>query len=207
MLVPNDAQSFDLAQGFGSIQERNSPFARACSRLDMATYYHGLTSDCKMAFLNIEAKLRETRLDDRPALDFVEGVLRVEADRVYLWFLSEAKAKVAHSPDFSKAAGHGSMYPDSWKHTQFSGGNLQLSFGDQPARVDAPGKNPGRDCFLVDVDIDLARGLGHAAEWLRNNVFEPGHKTDQREVYRLLYEQGILPVYTLAQAAPGLWPT
>jgi hypothetical protein len=30
-------------------------------------------------------------------------------------------------------------------------------------------------------------------------VFERGHTTDQRDVYGLLYPQGILPVYTLAQ--------
>jgi hypothetical protein len=47
------------------------------------------------------------------------------------------------------------------------------------------------------VDIDLGRGLAHAKEWLENNVFRPGHKTNQALVYAQLYAQGILPQYTL----------
>jgi hypothetical protein len=47
------------------------------------------------------------------------------------------------------------------------------------------------------VDIDLGRGLAHAKEWLENNVFKPGHKTNQALVYALLYAQGIIPRYTL----------
>ena len=52
----------------------------------------------------------------------------------------------------------------------------------------------------ADVDIDLGRGLAHAKEWLENNVFRPGHKTNQALVYGLLYTQGILPNYTLDPA-------
>ena len=51
--------------------------------------------------------------------------------------------------------------------------------------------------FSVDVDIDLERGIKHWAEWLDNNVLNPGQKTDQTLVYVLLYSQGILPAYTL----------
>ena len=60
------------------------------------------------------------------------------------------------------------------------------------------------------MDIDLGRGLAHAKEWLENNVFKPGHKTNQALVYALLYAQGILPRYTLdpmpatTRAAPPL---
>ena len=53
----------------------------------------------------------------------------------------------------------------------------------------------------ADVDIDLGRGLAHAKEWLENNVFRPGHKTNQALVYGLLYTQGILPRYTLDPGA------
>ena len=53
----------------------------------------------------------------------------------------------------------------------------------------------------ADVDIDLGRGLAHAKEWLENNVFRPGHKTNQALVYALLYAQGILPRYTLDPVA------
>ena len=165
-----------------------------------------------MAFLNIEAKLRETRLDGTPLLDFVRGVRLVESDRVYLWLLAAGKDRVRHSPEFATANGHGQRadrselpaHPDSWKHTRFEEGNLQLSFAKQAEPVAAPDKILPANCFSVDADIDLARGLGHVSEWLRNHVFEPGHKTDQREVYSLVYQQGILPVYTLAQTGRRL---
>ena len=39
----------------------------------------------------------------------------------------------------------------------------------------------------ADVDIDLGRGLAHAKEWLENNVFRPGHKTNQALVYAQMY--------------------
>jgi hypothetical protein len=42
--------------------------------------------------------------------------------------------------------------------------------------------------------------LAHAKEWLENNVFRPGHKTNQALVYAQLYTQGILPRYTLDPA-------
>ena len=160
-----------------------------------------------MALLNIEAKLRETPLDDeRRVLDFVRGVRLVERDRVYLWLLAAAKDLVRRSPEFSSANGHGARkdlphlptHPDSWKHTRFAGGNLQLSFAGREQEVQQRGQTVAR-CFSVDADIDLARGLGHVGEWLQNHVFEPGHKTDQREVYGLLCHQGIFPAYTLAQ--------
>ena len=53
----------------------------------------------------------------------------------------------------------------------------------------------------ADVDIDLMKGLGHVVEWLENNVFRPGHKTNQGLVYALLYDQNILPDYTLDPVA------
>jgi hypothetical protein len=60
----------------------------------------------------------------------------------------------------------------------------------------------------VDVDIDLRKGLAHVVEWLENNVFRPGHKTNQALVYALLYDQNILPDYTLdplpATTSPSL---
>jgi hypothetical protein len=52
-------------------------------------------------------------------------------------------------------------------------------------------------CHSVDVDIDLARGLKHVVEFLDNNVFRPGQKTDQTLVYALLFNQNITPEYKL----------
>ena len=61
--------------------------------------------------------------------------------------------------------------------------------------------DPATLVHSADVDIDLGRGLAHAKEWLVNNVFLPGHKTNQALVYALLYAQGILPRYALDPAA------
>ena len=63
-----------------------------------------------------------------------------------------------------------------------------------------PGGDAASMVHSADVDIDLGRGLAHAKEWLENNVFKPGHKTNQSLVYALLYSQGILPRYTLDPA-------
>jgi hypothetical protein len=163
--------------------------------------------------LNIDAKLRETVIDGTPLMSFVRGVRHVAVDRVFLLFDAGLKPRMTRAVDFAAAAGHGSpaafpdlpAHPDSWKHTRFAEGNVQLSF----SRDAAPLPGGGAAAPLVhsaDVDIDLGRGLAHAREWLENNVFRPGHKTNQALVYALLYAQGILPHYTLdqAEAARGL---
>ena len=74
---------------------------------------------------------------------------------------------------------------------------MQLSFSE-----DAVSFPEGAPTLVhsADVDIDLGRGLAHAKEWLENNVFRPGHKTNQALVYAQLYTQGILPQYTLDPA-------
>ena len=169
-----------------------------------------------MAFMNIEAKLRETTVDGSPLISFVKGVTRVAVDRVFVLFDPALKARMPRAGDFGGAPGHDAPkgsdlpdHPDSWKHTRFSEGNVQLSFSKDAAPL-------GGVSSLVhsaDVDIDLGKGLAHVKEWLVNNVFKPGHKTNQALVYGLLYAQGILPRYTLdpapattRQAAPTLGP-
>ena len=161
-----------------------------------------------MAFLNIEAKLRETVIDGAPLISFVRGVRHVAVDRVFLHVRLRAEAAHGLARSISRARpGHGAPkepaglpdHPDSWKHTRFAEGNVQLSFS-----ADAVPFPAGGSASLVhsaDVDIDLGRGLAHAKEWLENNVFRPGHKTNQALVYALLYAQGILPQYTLDPAA------
>ncbi len=197
MLLPDEARSFDIAGGLARLRERVSPFAVPGSGVSDLDYV-GLQLPFQMAFLNIEAKLRETWLSAKPVLDFVKGVREVRADRVFVWLREAAKAQVSRSKEFSEAAGHPG-HPDSFKHTAFEEGNVQLSFAKEPQMVaGAPNEAPEL-CFSVDADIDLGRGLAHAAEWLRNNVFERGHKTDQIDVYGLLYAQGILPLYTLVR--------
>jgi hypothetical protein len=205
MLVPDSPGTTDTPNGLGRLQQIASPFAAPDIGVDAATF-QTLEVPAKMAFLNIEAKLRETSVDGAPLMSFVRAVRHVAVDRVFLLFDAGLKARMPRSSDFAGAPGHGAPrnlpdlpgHPDSWKHTRFAEGNVQLSFSRDT--VAFPGGNPSSLVHSADVDIDLGRGLAHTKEWLDNNVFRPGHKTDQSLVYALLYAQGILPGYTLDPA-------
>jgi hypothetical protein len=201
MVVPDDPGSSDLAAGHERLRQLASPLTAAGTGIDADTY-DGLSDAAKMAFLNVEAKLRESAIDGLPLISFVRGVQHVATDRVFLQFDAALKARMPRCADFANAPGHPApkslpsvpAHPDSWKHTKFAEGNVQLSFS--AAASPFPGGSEVL-CHSADVDIDLGRGLAHAAEWLDNNVFRPGHKTDQTLVYGLLYAQNILPHYTL----------
>jgi len=202
MLVPDSPGTTDIPNGLGRLQQIASPFAAPDRGVDAATF-QGLDVAAKMAFLNIEAKLRETFIDGAPLMSFVRAVRHVAVDRVFLLFEAGLKARMNRSGDFAGAPGHGAPkgfpdlpgHPDSWKHTRFAEGNVQLSFSKDA--VAFPDGEPSSLVHSADVDIDLGRGLAHTKEWLDNNVFRPGHKTNQSLVYALLYAQGILPRYTL----------
>jgi len=129
----------------------------------------------------------------------------VAVDRLFLLVDASLKDRVARAADFGGAPGHGApdipgapAHPDSWKHRRFAEGNVQLSFSAETELL--PGR-PGAPVHSVDVDIDLGRGLAHVVEYLDNNVFRRGHKTDQALIYGLLYAQRILPLYTLDPVA------
>jgi len=166
--------------------------------------YNAMGDREKMAFLNTDAKLRDTRINGLPIRSFVEGVGHVAPARVFLFVRPELKDLVAVSSDFSSAPGHEGPtgtsiplpdHPDSWKHKRFGAGNLQLSFSDFTMALP---HDPTNRIFSVDADIDLERGLLHVFEWLGNEVFAPGRQTDQTIVYALLFSQGIIPRYTLS---------
>ena len=192
LLTPTRSAPVDLAGGHARLVGRGSPFAGPAG-LD-ATAFAALPPAAAMAFLNIEAKLRATSVDGRPLLSFVAGIERPAVDRVFVLMRNTAKALVDASPQFAGAPGHKPLHLDSWKHRLFEHGNVQLSFTRDVVAAPVAG------CHSVDVDIDLEQGVGHAFEWLRNNVFDPGHKTDQASVFALLFDQHILPEYTLADA-------
>jgi hypothetical protein len=203
MLVANDATPSNLAAAFRTLEQQGSPFA-----LFGSERFNGLRSAAaKLAFLNLEAKLRETRIGTRSLLSLVRDVREAAVDRVFLFMASEAKSLVAGAPDFAEAPGHEApsdfsglpAHPDSWKHGKYEFGNLQLSF----SRAATPHRigDSSELCFSVDCDVDLERDLGHAFEFIHNKVFQK--KTDQTLVYRLLWDQGILPAYRLM---PGVVP-
>ena len=211
MLMPDVPGTTDLPKAFARIQQIGSPFAAPGSGIPPEAFEE-LTDPAKMAFLNIEAKLRETSIDGSPLMSFVRGVSHVAVDRVFVRFDPGLKARMARATEFASAPGHAAPkrlpdlpdHPDSWKHVRFAEGNIQLSFSKDAA---SGGSSP---VHSADVDIDLGRGLAHAKEWLENNVFRPGHKTNQALVYAQLYSQGILPRYTLDPAPAttrGVTPT
>ena len=203
MLVPDSPGTTDLPQAFDRLQQNGSPFAAPGSGIT-AEAFQDLDVASKMAFLNVEAKLRETSIDGSPLMSFVRGVSHVAVDRVFILFDPELKGRMPRAGDFADAPGHDAPrrfpdlpnHPDSWKHTRFAEGNVQLSFSKEASPA------AGRPSLVhsADVDIDLGRGLAHAKEWLENNVFRPGHKTNQALVYALLYAQGIIPRYVLDPA-------
>src|SRR5687767_1833536 len=216
MLVPDSPGTSDVAGGLDRLVQLASPFTAPKTGIDAARFGR-LDVAAKMAFLNVEAKLRETIIDGAPLIAFVRAVRHVAVDRVFLLFDSALKPRMDRAIDFAGAPGHRAPkepaglpdHPDSWKHTRYAEGNVQLSFSAEAESFPAGG---GSLAHSADVDIDLGRGLAHAKEWLENHVFKPGHKTNQALVYAQLYAQGILPQYTLdptaAQAAaidlPGL---
>ncbi len=201
MLIPKKPSSSDLDAGFDNLLNRDSPMVSPHTGISKEAYL-ALKPAAKMALLNIEAKLQSTQVNGAGLLSRVTGLLVVEVDRLYLMMSSDLKDFIKHSSDFVSAPGHSKpedypdlpSYPDSWKHNVYGAGNLQLSFSRLP-RNWPPGSTS--KSFSVDVDIDLERGLKHLWEWLVNNVFKPGTKTDQISVYGLLYDQGIIPSYTL----------
>jgi hypothetical protein len=203
MLMPDSPGTTDLPKAFEQLQQSASPFAAPGSGIT-AEAYEELDVAAKMAFLNVEAKLRETSVDGSPLISFVRGISHVAVDRVFVLFDPALKSRMPRASDFADAPGHGApkrlphlpAHPDSWKHVRFSEGNIQLSFSKDAAPI---GGVPSL-VHSADVDIDLGRGLAHAKEWLENNVFKPGHKTNQALVYAQLYAQGILPRYTLDPA-------
>lgn len=202
MLAPRKTSSSDLDGGYRHLLDRGSPMIADGTGLNESAYLN-LKDIPKMALLNIEAKLRGTRVGGVPLISFVEGVRHVAVDRLFLFMRSEVKQLIEDSPDFASAPGHGvpentpidlPAHPDSWKHKRFGAGNLQLSFSKTSAPM--PG-NPTKQVFSVDADVDLEKGLLHVFEWLDNKLLHPDKKTDQTQVYSLLFSQGIIPGYTL----------
>jgi hypothetical protein len=203
MLVPKKPTPLGLDQGYDLLEGEGSPFANGPQPWPREKYLDMGDAE-KMAFLNIDAKVRDTRINGLPIRSFVQGVGHVGPARVFLFVRPELKDLVSASPDFSTAPGHPKApkgtftplpgHPDSWKHNRFGAGNVQLSFSK--TTIPLPSDSNTR-VFSVDADIDLERGLLHVAEWLDNELINPGKKTDQTRVYALLFSQGIITHYTI----------
>jgi len=202
MLVPNNPISSDLEAAYDQLQAAASPLVADNSGLGRSAYL-ALEPAAQMVLLNIDAKLRETRINGASLLSFVQGLEHVAVDRLFLLMRPELKQLVKDSSEFASAPGHKApknvpvplpAHPESWKHTRFGAGNLQLSFAKNSQVLP---DNAANQVFSVDADIDLERGLLHVAEWLDNKI-HPSKKTNQTLVYALLFSQGIIPDYTLS---------
>ena len=216
MLVPDSPGTSDVPQGFGRLQRRASPLVAPGTGLAEGMF-QPLAVAAQMAFLNIEAKLRETYVDARPLLSFVRGVRHVAVDRLFLFFDAGLEGSSGARGRFAGRAGP-----------------RRSGVPSRPARasrqLEAPASRRRKRAALVFARSDRdarrrgplagslgrrrhrsGKGLAHVVEWLENNVFRPGHKTNQSLVYALLYAQGILPVYELDPAPatrvrlPSVW--
>lgn len=203
MLVPEKPTSPDLDAGYDVLAAAGSPLVADSTGFTKAEYLNLQPAE-KMAMLNIDAKLRATRINGAPLLSFVKGLRHVAVDRLFLYMRSDVKLLIENSAQFASAPGHKAPknlpislpdHPDSWKHVRFGAGNVQLSFAKDAESL--PDSNT--QVFSVDADIDLERGLLHVKEWLDNKVGKI-RKTDQTLVYALLFSQGIIPGYTLSTA-------
>jgi hypothetical protein len=202
MLVPDKPSSSDLDAAYDLLKAAASPLVADNGGLSRNSYL-ALEPAAKMALLNIDSKLRETRIGGASLLSFVQGLEHVAVDRLFLLMRPDLKQLVKSSSEFASAPGHAApknvpvpAHPDSWKHTRFGAGNIQLSFAKSSQPL--PG-SVGEQTFSVDADIDLERGLLHVAEFLDNKI-HPSKKTNQTLVYALLFSQGITPDYTLDPA-------
>ena len=141
-----------------------------------------------------------------PLLGFVRGVRHVAVDRVFVFFDAGLKARMPRASEFAGAPGHpapGNLpdlpaHPDSWKHTRFAEGNVQLSFSRDAMPL--PGGDPASMVHSADVDIDLGRGLAHAQGVARQQRVQAGPQDEPVARLHALYAQGILPRYTLDPA-------
>ena len=106
MLVPDSPGTTDLPKGLTRLQQIASPFSATGAGIDAATF-KTLDVAAQMAFLNIDAKLRETVIDGTPLMSFVRGVRHVAVDRVFLLFDAGLKPRMTRAMDFAGAPGHG----------------------------------------------------------------------------------------------------
>jgi hypothetical protein len=157
--------------------------------------YEALDDPRKAGLLNIYAKMKHVPLGPNlNTFSFLTRFRRFRGDRIFAHALADFRdrVKVAASqglfdevPESQHTPPHGYSRAGSFK-THDNYGNLQITFFCQPAPLD----------FVVDVDIDDARGIGHLFQVLRNSLL--GTETNPYDIHEiLLFHQNIDPGYTL----------
>jgi hypothetical protein len=155
------------------------------------TFYGALSSLQKACLLNVATKASAVILSDgRSCLDHLAQVVSVRQDRLFARTHAALEEETSQSPLFRHVSGalhaaHGGYCPTRSFKTKEPHGNLQLTF----FRHGETG-----DDYLVDADIDEARGIEHIFEVVRNTVNGPTNPYDVREI--LIAGQGLNPGYS-----------
>lgn len=199
MLIPREPKP-DFSQfTYAELKSKSPQFHSALSEDIAESDFLALQkSDSKFgavrmaALLNIEAKLRATALKEGRAVDYIRRIKNLdccERDRLKAEVASTMPANVRDlktfselNEDFNEMNHKG--FPTSFKE-KVTFCSLQLSFAKK--NID--------ELLAADIDIDLLTDVGHFAEVIKNKVTKV--KTDPFNVYALLFDQRISPLYTL----------
>ncbi len=153
--------------------------------------YRALGPLQKACLLNIAAKALATILGHGcSCLDHIEEIVYVQQDRLFARTHAALEEETSQSPLFDQASGALHAAPSDYRYTRSFKtrdlhGNLQLTFFR---------RGETGDDYLVDADIDEARGIEHIFEVVRNSLAGPTNPYDVREV--LIAAQGINPGYS-----------
>src|ERR1044072_1961367 len=96
MVIPENPSSVDLDQGYDQLLAEGSPAVTGAQPWPKQRYL-AMDDASKMAFLNIDAKMRDTRINGLPIRSFVRGVGGVAPARVFFFVRLELKALVTDS--------------------------------------------------------------------------------------------------------------
>lgn len=196
MLIRNDPELDHGSFSYAYLKERSPEFYAAISQTIDEQTFLGLEPEQIAGALNIEAKLRETKLTSIPAVSFVKKIERSEdirQDRLYVEVApdmpDQVRQEIRERGTFTELAEWANElwhegYPVSFKQ-RVPFGSLQLSFAEKPVN----------GLLRADIDIDLFTDIGHLGEVLRNKLTT--QKTDPYTVYVQLFDQRIFPSYLL----------
>lgn len=205
MLVPKNPVPDFSAFSYERLGERSPIFKKALENSGISEHaFLNLDPDRDKrvaAALNVEAKLRNTMLGGKAAVEFISKVDpgglhpdRIKA-QVDATLPVQLRNEIAQNHSFHELleweneifhAG----YPISFKQ-RVAFGSLQLSFA----------KEPSENLLAADIDIDLFTDVGHFGEVVRNHLTK--QKTDPFTVYVQLFDQRIFPLYVLKASSEG----
>lgn len=149
--------------------------------------------------LNLEAKLRNTRVGGKPAVQSVLGIGgpgtsgtdALHQDRIHAWVDPGMPAALRQQPkDFTELLEWENElfhqgYPVSFKQ-RVPCGSIQFSFAEHPS---------DNGWLAADIDIDLCTGIEHWGKVLAN--FLTTLPTDPFSIYVQLFDQHIFPLYVV----------